>query len=122
MREVWSISRQQSEINNVLARYAVPAVVYPPLTEDPKAWIITFDSHFQAILDLLHDKQNKVFDRCVSGGIERMSKTDALFMFASQWLEWMLVRAKDDPDDAEMFELIENWFTIYLYRGTKHLN
>lgn len=120
----WNKAQQEQLTNDILAHYAIPVVVRPASNSDGACtWEVSvLGGTLEAALERIHALQERIIGRISKHGMGAVSRQDALFMYASQWLEWTVVRGEETPDYAEVLELMEVWAVLFLSRGPGFLN
>lgn len=122
MRPTWNPQRRQELVNGVMAHFAIPVSVNIPDAEQPEGWQVVYGGNLDAAVERIHQMQDNIVAIYKEKGVAAITKYDALFMYASQWLEWILVRGPQDPDYKEMIDLMEAWLVVYATCQAKHLN
>lgn len=111
----WSDLQRQSVINAVFADFAIPLeVALSTEGVDAPSWKVhAFGGTVQASLDRIHSRQDRIVRRYAQRGVRALSSREALFMYASQWLEWVVFEGARDPDHDDVLELMEGWFILH---------
>ena len=110
----WSATRHREVVNGVLAQFAIPVRVHPPGEDTPRDWTVeVFGGSLDAALERIHARQDRIIARFTGIGASAITKYEALFMYATQWVEWTLCSGFQDSGSAEIEDLMDCWLVVY---------
>lgn len=104
-------ARQADVLNNVFLDFAIPVLVYRDPAK-PDEWLLrTWGGDLDTAVERMREKQKRIASRFQKYGVSAISRKDALFMYASQWVEWNFL---DQPaENTQMLELMEGWLAVW---------
>jgi hypothetical protein len=109
------VSSMQRMANTVFSRHSIPVEVIPSLLcDDLSSWkVIPLGGSLESVLEQLREQRADILADLAELGMVTVSRQDALFMYTSYWLEWVLVRGPNDPYYMMALDAMERWCILH---------